>query len=178
MRQWMIGLTLTAWLAASATANGESGQVRLIVPWPAGGSADFVGRVLADHLGQQEGRTVFVDNRPGASGMIGSAVVARAAADVGTPLISRIPSHAIAPEIADVRPFEDVLDSFGHVSVRHPGNPDRYLIARAIAPGSVTAEDIMEFDLDSVPAEQRGRSIYMEPTWSGSSMERSTRRGL
>jgi HCOMODA/2-hydroxy-3-carboxy-muconic semialdehyde decarboxylase len=57
---------------------------------------------------------------------------------------------------------EGVLDSFGHVSMRHPNRPDRYLIARAIAPGSVTSADIMEFDLDSVPVDQRGRGIYME----------------
>lgn len=57
---------------------------------------------------------------------------------------------------------EGVLDSFGHVSIRHPDSPERYLIARSIAPGSVTAADIMEFDLDSVPVDQRGRGIYME----------------
>ena len=57
---------------------------------------------------------------------------------------------------------EGVLDSFGHVSVRHPGRADRYLISRSIAPGSVTAADIMEFDLDSNPVDQRGRGMYME----------------
>jgi HCOMODA/2-hydroxy-3-carboxy-muconic semialdehyde decarboxylase len=57
---------------------------------------------------------------------------------------------------------EGVLDSFGHVSVRHPGRPDRYLLARSIAPGTVTPADIMEFDLDSVPVDARGRGIYME----------------
>src|SRR5262249_7598265 len=49
-----------------------------------------------------------------------------------------------------------VLDAYGHVSIRHPANPSRYLMARAIAPGLVTAEDIMEFDLDSNPVDRRG----------------------
>jgi HCOMODA/2-hydroxy-3-carboxy-muconic semialdehyde decarboxylase len=57
---------------------------------------------------------------------------------------------------------EGVLDSFGHVSVRHPRASDRYLMSRALAPGSVTADDIMEFDLDGNPVEARGRKVYME----------------
>jgi len=55
-----------------------------------------------------------------------------------------------------------ILDAFGHVSVRHPENPTRYLMARAIAPGTVTADDIMEFDLDSNPVDRRGRSMFIE----------------
>ena len=55
-----------------------------------------------------------------------------------------------------------ILDAFGHVSVRHPENPTRYLMARAIAPGLVTAADIMEFDLDSNPVDRRGRSMFIE----------------
>jgi ribulose-5-phosphate 4-epimerase/fuculose-1-phosphate aldolase len=55
-----------------------------------------------------------------------------------------------------------VLDAYGHVSIRHPTNPNRYLMARAIAPGLVTAEDIMEFDLDSNPIDRRGRALFVE----------------
>jgi HCOMODA/2-hydroxy-3-carboxy-muconic semialdehyde decarboxylase len=55
-----------------------------------------------------------------------------------------------------------VLDAYGHVSIRHPADPNRYLMARAIAPGLVTAEDIMEFDLDSNPVDRRGRSLFVE----------------
>jgi HCOMODA/2-hydroxy-3-carboxy-muconic semialdehyde decarboxylase len=55
-----------------------------------------------------------------------------------------------------------VLDAYGHISVRHPTNPNRYLMARAIAPGLVTADDIMEFDLDSNPVDRRGRALFVE----------------
>jgi HCOMODA/2-hydroxy-3-carboxy-muconic semialdehyde decarboxylase len=55
-----------------------------------------------------------------------------------------------------------VLDGYGHVSVRSPQRPDRYLLARSIAPASVTADDIMEYDLDSNPVDQRGRAMYLE----------------
>ena len=55
-----------------------------------------------------------------------------------------------------------VLDAWGHVSIRHPANPDRYLLSRARAPALVSAEDIMEFDLDSNPVDQRGRRVFLE----------------
>ena len=57
---------------------------------------------------------------------------------------------------------QGVVDGFGHVSARHDKDPNRYLLARSMAPALVTADDIMEFDLDSAPVDQRGRSIYLE----------------
>lgn len=56
-----------------------------------------------------------------------------------------------------------VLDESGHVSIRQPANPHRYLMARSLSPTLVTAEDIMEFDLDSSPVDQRGRRLALEP---------------
>jgi len=55
-----------------------------------------------------------------------------------------------------------VLDAWGHVSMRHPNNPERYLLSRARAPALVTAEDIMEFDLNSDPVDQQGRRMFLE----------------
>jgi HCOMODA/2-hydroxy-3-carboxy-muconic semialdehyde decarboxylase len=57
---------------------------------------------------------------------------------------------------------QGVLDAWGHVSMRHPGNPARYLMSRARAPSLVTAADIMEFDIDSSPTDQRGRNMFIE----------------
>src|SRR5258707_8650131 len=57
---------------------------------------------------------------------------------------------------------QGVLDAYGHVSIRHPANPNRYLVSRAMSPANVTAADIMEFDLDSNPVDQRGRSMFLE----------------
>ena len=57
---------------------------------------------------------------------------------------------------------QGVLDAYGHVSIRHPNNPNRYLISRAMSPADVTAADIMEFDLDSNPVDRRGRSMFLE----------------
>ena len=55
-----------------------------------------------------------------------------------------------------------MLDGFGHVSVRHPNAPDRYFLSRSMAPAIITADDIIEFDLDSNPVDQRGRLMYIE----------------
>jgi ribulose-5-phosphate 4-epimerase/fuculose-1-phosphate aldolase len=55
-----------------------------------------------------------------------------------------------------------VLDGFGHVSARHPANPNRFLMSRSLAPALVTANDIMEFDLDGNAVDARGRSLFLE----------------
>jgi ribulose-5-phosphate 4-epimerase/fuculose-1-phosphate aldolase len=55
-----------------------------------------------------------------------------------------------------------VLDAFGHVTIRHPANPQRYLMARSIAPAVVTEQDVIEFDLDSNPIDARGRAPSIE----------------
>src|SRR6266511_190898 len=57
---------------------------------------------------------------------------------------------------------EGIVDGFGHVSVRHPAVPDRFLLSRSVAPQSVTAADIMEYDLDGRPSDARGRMSYLE----------------
>jgi HCOMODA/2-hydroxy-3-carboxy-muconic semialdehyde decarboxylase len=55
-----------------------------------------------------------------------------------------------------------IVDGFGHASVRHDRNPNRYFLSRSLAPELVTADDIVEFDLESVPVDAKGRSPYSE----------------
>src|SRR5579863_2759850 len=55
-----------------------------------------------------------------------------------------------------------VLDGFGHVSARHPTNPNHFLMSRSLAPALVTADDIMEFDLDGNAIDARGRTVFLE----------------
>ena len=57
---------------------------------------------------------------------------------------------------------QGVLDGYGHCSIRHPKAPDRYFLARSLSPAVITIDDIMEFDLDSNPVDQRGRLMYLE----------------
>jgi ribulose-5-phosphate 4-epimerase/fuculose-1-phosphate aldolase len=55
-----------------------------------------------------------------------------------------------------------ILDGFGHVSARHPATPNRFLMSRSLAPALVTANDIMEFDLEGNAVDARGRSLFLE----------------
>ncbi len=55
-----------------------------------------------------------------------------------------------------------VLDAFGHVSIRHPDNSERYFMSCSRGPSVVSRDDLMEFDLDSEPIDQRGRAMYAE----------------
>ena len=55
-----------------------------------------------------------------------------------------------------------VIDAYGHVSIRSPENPQRYFIARSLAPEIVQVEDMMEYDLDSKPLDERGRESVRE----------------
>jgi ribulose-5-phosphate 4-epimerase/fuculose-1-phosphate aldolase len=57
---------------------------------------------------------------------------------------------------------QGVLDGYGHVSMRHSRTSNRYFLSRSKSPAIITAEDIMEFDLDSNPIDQQGRLMYIE----------------
>ena len=57
---------------------------------------------------------------------------------------------------------QEVVDAYGHVSVRHPDNPNRFLIARSLAPELVGPDDIVELDLDGQPVREERRSLYLE----------------
>jgi ribulose-5-phosphate 4-epimerase/fuculose-1-phosphate aldolase len=58
--------------------------------------------------------------------------------------------------------FEGVVDAYGHVSVRHPDNPQRFFLSRARTPQCIEADDIMEFTLDGAAFDPRGRTPYLE----------------
>jgi len=122
-------------LAASAVAHAQgypSRPVRLIVPTSPGGGTDISARMLAPKLSEYLGQQIVVDNRPGASTMIGVELVARAAPD-GYTLLMGISSLAIAPYIQTKVPYDAVKD-FAPVSqvvvlsnlmVSHPSLPAR-----------------------------------------------------
>jgi HCOMODA/2-hydroxy-3-carboxy-muconic semialdehyde decarboxylase len=76
----------------------------------------------------------------------------------------KVPAQRIADLAAASRILaaQGVVDGFGHVSMRHPDTPDRYLMARSLAPALVTPEDIIEYDLDSNACNAAGRSSFLE----------------
>ncbi len=82
--------------AAGAADDYPNHPIRLIIPFAPGGSNDVVGRIIANQLGQKLGRQVFVDNRAGAGGVVGTDVAAKSAPDGYTLLVISI-AHAVNP---------------------------------------------------------------------------------
>jgi tripartite-type tricarboxylate transporter receptor subunit TctC len=105
--------------------------MRLVVPFAPGGSADFVARLVALRMFESSGRQVVVDNRGGASGMIGNEIVARAAPDGYTLTIGTLGPFAVNSSLFDKMPYDPVADfapvsmtgTASHILVTHPALP-------------------------------------------------------
>ncbi len=115
---------------ALAQGNYPTRPVRVVVAWPPAGAADIVARLATQHLAEQLGQQVIVDNRPGASGAIGAEAVAKAAPDGYTLLIGGVSELVLNPQIVKV-PYNSMRDfspvstlAFGYyVLVVHPSLP-------------------------------------------------------
>lgn len=90
--------------------------IRIVVPWNPGAAADAMTRAIAIAMGQQLGKSVIVENRPGANGGIGSQAVSRSAPDGYTLLVSNADTHAINPFIFRKLAYDPVKD-FAPVSL-------------------------------------------------------------
>jgi tripartite-type tricarboxylate transporter receptor subunit TctC len=95
---------------AQAQSPYPSHPVKLVVPFGAGGSADMLGRLLADRLGTALGKPVIVENRPGATGTVGATAVARSTPDGYTLLLVFDGTVGIAPVLRDDFPFNPIKD--------------------------------------------------------------------
>jgi tripartite-type tricarboxylate transporter receptor subunit TctC len=117
--------------APKPAASFPNKPVRWIVPFPPGGSTDVIARYVAQKLTETWGQTVLIENRAGASGAIGSDVVARAAPDGYTWLMGTTSTHAVSPAIQPKLPYDTVADftavtlvaTFPNVLVVHPSAP-------------------------------------------------------
>lgn len=147
---WAVALVLSCVVAAPVTAQTWPAKpVRIVIPYTPGGGIDTVARVLAQRLTEQLGGSFVVENRPGAAGVVGSEIVARAAPD-GYTLLASATEFAINPAAGRKLPYDPFRD-FTHLSQlasvqfilgAHPSVPARNakeLIAIAKArPGELT----------------------------------------
>ena len=113
-------------------------QIKLVVPFPAGGSTDSVGRLLAAELSKELGQTVVVENKGGANGNIGSDMVAKAEPDGYTLLLSGVGSNAISYAVYQSMPYRN--SDFAHVSLLATG--PNVLVANNDFPGKTFADFI------------------------------------
>lgn len=114
---WLPAVAAILMLAAFAHAaeTYPSRPIRLIVPSGAGGVTDILARAIASKLGESCGQQVVVDNRSGASGIVGSQIVASAAPD-GYTLLMAFPSHAVNPSLMPNMPY-DTLKAFASITI-------------------------------------------------------------
>src|SRR5947209_9061533 len=88
------GVLIALTASAAAQSDYPNRPIRLIIPFPAGGSNDIVGRAIAQQMGEKLGKQVIVDNRTGAGGVIGTELAAHATPDGYTILVISI-AHSV-----------------------------------------------------------------------------------
>lgn len=110
--RWLLMLSPLVLIAGPAIADSSypTKPVRLVVPYPPGGSADVLARMLGQRLDTVLGQPVVVDNRPGAGTAIGARVVAQSPADGYTLLIGTVSSHAMNPALMKDIGYDPVRD--------------------------------------------------------------------
>ena len=115
-------LAATACAAAILHCAGAAAQawpaksVRIVVPFPPGGSTDIVARIVAQKLGERLGQSMVIENRGGAGGTLGAAQVAKAAPDGYTLLVASTSTHVVAPGVYPKLEYDPVKD-FAPVSL-------------------------------------------------------------
>jgi len=127
-----IVLAVTLGLSSAAYSQAYPQRaIRVVVSFPPGGSTDFMARVLAQHMPATLGQPLVVDNRGGASGTIGTDIVAKAARDGHTLLVTADPPVTIAPSIYEKLPYNPTRDiapitemiNYPYVAVVNSGVP-------------------------------------------------------
>jgi tripartite-type tricarboxylate transporter receptor subunit TctC len=108
-------LVLGATVAQAQTGGYPSRAVRIIVPFAPGGNVDLVARAVAQPLAERLGQQVIVDNRPGASGLVGTHLVAKSPAD-GYTLLAMANTFAVVPSLMS-NPGYDPLKDFAAISL-------------------------------------------------------------
>ena len=112
-----LALLLLAGACCALHAQGYPARpIRMLVPWAPGGSTDVLARIVAQKLNESWGQPVLVENRPGASGNVGSDAVAKAPADGYTLLVGSMSTHAMNGALYAKMPFRPV-DDFAPVAI-------------------------------------------------------------
>ena len=109
-RRLLIGSAAATVLGAAGPGGFPAHTVRIVVPFPPGGTTDFVARLMAVRLTDRLGRNVIVENKPGASGAIGTELVARAAPTGETLVFATVNTHGINPAVFRSLPYDPVKD--------------------------------------------------------------------
>jgi tripartite-type tricarboxylate transporter receptor subunit TctC len=130
MRALLAVLLAIAAAACGAQPMGGGGITRIVVPFAPGGVQDILARAMSAELGTLLGRSVIVENRPGAGGTVGTASVAKSAPD-GQTLVLAAASHTIAGSLYAKLPYDPIAD---FTAVAHIGSAGYVLMINAAVP--------------------------------------------
>ena len=144
-------LLASTWATVCMAQTYPNKPIRLIVPFPPGGSTDLMGRVLGAKLGEAFNQQVIVENRPGASGMIGNELVARATPDGHMLTMGTIGAMSVNVSLFKSVPYESPRD-FAPVTLT--GNVENLLVVHP----SVPARNVRE--LITLAAGKPGMLIF------------------
>ena len=132
-RHWLgaLGLLLGSWCLGVSAQSWPSGPIKIIVPYPPGGSSDIIARAISQPLSDALKQTVVVENRPGANGNLGADAVAKSKPDGLTLLLCDTGALAISPSVYTKLAFDPSTDLRGvtmlayspHMLVVHPSVP-------------------------------------------------------
>lgn len=103
-------------VAGGATAAYLDRPIRMIVPWPPGGGSDVVARIVSRRLSERLGQPIVIDNRPGATGLIGTEAVVKSAPD-GYTLIFIADSYLVSPHVSPKVTQYDVRKDFTEIGI-------------------------------------------------------------
>lgn len=137
MRRGLTATVLLASVTTLASAAYPDATITLVVPWAPGGSTDILACALAEQLTKSMGQTVLVDNKPGASGNIGSNFVAKAKPDGYTLLVGSMSTHAMNPALMPAMPFKGVED---FTPIAQMANVVNTLVVNATLPVKTVSE--------------------------------------
>jgi len=110
VRGVLLGSVLAVLAAGGQAQTYPTHPIRLVVPFPAGGTTDILAREVGQKLSVSLGQSVVIDNRPGAAGNIGSDLVAKSAPDGYTLLMCTVSTHAINPNLYAKLPYDHLKD--------------------------------------------------------------------
>jgi tripartite-type tricarboxylate transporter receptor subunit TctC len=138
-RRSLLGGATLALVGSQARAEDYPNRtIRIVVPWAPGGVADIVARLISDRLTAQLGQPVIVENRAGASGMIGTDFVAKSAPDGYTLVLVTASTHAMGPSVVTTTPYDPVKDFAPIIQVTTAP-------AIMVVPKSLPANTVVEF---------------------------------
>ncbi len=150
MKRALLFLVLSLAACSALAQPYPAKPIRLVIPWPAGGPSDVIGRVFAEPLAKVLGQPIVIDNRGGASGAIGADIVAKAAPDGYTLMVQSMTNQAMFPAthktlrfdpIADFEPITQITTS-PMIVVAHPSlqvtNMGELVTLAKSKPGAIT----------------------------------------